>query len=320
MMDSLISVIVPIYKVENFLCKCVDSILNQTYKNLEIILVDDGSPDKCGEICDEYAKKDSRIKVIHKENGGLSDARNAGIDVAQGDYFVFVDSDDYIDYEMIETLYYCIKNDNSDLALCSFTYVDEEGKEICERKNKSPIKNEIISTEQSLQKLCEIKNWYYIVAWNKLYKKEIFNNLRFPKGKINEDEFTIHHIFNKCRYISCVEKPLYYYLQRSGSIMKTKTGMKALDSAEALYDRTVFAMENDIAFLAYYSIRAMSRVIGEFIPQDDASQKRKSEVYKLYVDVIKKMKFKNLSLKKKLIIAIAKICPMILILKNGVFR
>ena len=112
-MKSLVSVIVPIYKVEKYLNKCVDSIINQSYKNLEIILVDDGSPDKCGEICDKYAEKDSRVKVIHKENGGLSDARNAGIDIAKGDYLLFVDSDDWITSNICEVL---IKNANDNLS------------------------------------------------------------------------------------------------------------------------------------------------------------------------------------------------------------
>ena len=118
-MEDLISVVVPIYNVENYIKKCVDSILSQTYKNLEIILVDDGSPDNCPQICDEYAQKDNRIKVIHKENGGLSDARNAGIDISKGKFITFIDSDDYIEKDYVEVLYNSIKENASDMAIGS---------------------------------------------------------------------------------------------------------------------------------------------------------------------------------------------------------
>ena len=127
MKNLLVSVIVPIYNVEKYLRKCVDSILNQTYKNLEIILVDDGSPDNCGNICDEYALSDSRIRIIHKKNGGLSDARNAGLDIARGNYILFVDSDDYIDETMVEKLYEALEKEKAEMSLCSFVYVNDDG-------------------------------------------------------------------------------------------------------------------------------------------------------------------------------------------------
>lgn len=249
-MNDLISIIVPIYSVEKYLHKCVDSIINQTYQNLEIILVDDGSPDKCGEICDEYEKKDSRIKVIHKENGGLSDARNAGIDAAKGEYLAFIDSDDYIALNMIETLHNSISKDKSDLALCDFMYVYEDYNEIEKIKISSPIKNELISGRDALKKLVESKNWYYVIAVNKLYRKKLFENIRFPKGKQHEDEFVVHRIFDKCNRISCIEKPMYFYVQRSFSIMNSSYSVKRLDAAEAYLDRIRFFIDEDLNEMA----------------------------------------------------------------------
>ena len=244
-MKDIISVIVPVYKVEKYLQRCIESIINQTYKNLEIILIDDGSPDNCGIICDEYAKKDNRIKVIHKENGGLSDARNAGLDIATGEYIAFIDSDDYIALNMFETLHSLMIKDNSDIALCSYMYIDENGKKIESLNKQNPIKNEILSSFEALKKIGEHKSWYFVVAWNKLYKKEIFNNLRFPYGKINEDEFIIHKVFGKSKSISCVESMLYYYVQRSDSIMKQNYSIKNLALVEAYVDRAIYLYEND---------------------------------------------------------------------------
>lgn len=148
---DLISVIVPVYKVERYLCRCVDSIIAQTYTNLQIILVDDGSPDGSGAICDDYAAKDPRITVIHKENGGLSDARNAGLGAARGSYIGFVDSDDYISVDMYEKLYKAIVACNADMSVCNFRYVDENGNNMEERNNALPVKDEVIDGMTALR-------------------------------------------------------------------------------------------------------------------------------------------------------------------------
>ena len=184
MNEELISVIVPIYKVEKYLKRCIESIINQTYHNLEIILVDDGSPDKCGEMCEEYSKKDKRIKVIHKENGGLSDARNKGLEIATGKYIGFVDSDDFIDKDMYKVLYNNLKNNNADMSICSI-YQFENEEEIVKGYNK----NETVITYNKQ----EMFNNFYddllrnVVAWNKLYKADIFKDIKYPKGKAVEE-------------------------------------------------------------------------------------------------------------------------------------
>ena len=231
-----ITVIIPVYNVEKYLDKCVQSVMNQTYTNLEIILVDDGSPDNCPKMCDDFAKGDSRIRVIHKQNGGLSDARNAGIDIATGEYLMFVDSDDYIAPTMVEKLYTALKTANADISICNFFYVGESnGDDYSERNTNLPIKNEVIASESVLKnKSQKDKPWYWIVVWNKLYKKEVFENIRFQVDKLHEDEYIFHEIFFNANRIACISDGLYYYVQRKDSIMGNKMNYKRLDATEAL--------------------------------------------------------------------------------------
>lgn len=210
-----ISIVVPIYKVEKYLNKCVESILKQTYKNLEIILVDDGSPDLCGEICDRYKQKDNRIIVIHQENKGLSGARNTGLSRATGKYICFIDSDDYIKQNMIETLFNNLKLTNSDISICGFSQVGED--EIIEKAQKEST-IEVMNKETCLKKILYHKYNIDIVTWNKLYKKELFNNIKFPEGKIYEDFATIPFLIDKANGICCTNQKMYYYVQREGSI------------------------------------------------------------------------------------------------------
>jgi len=257
---ELISIIVPIYNVEKHLSKCVDSILNQTYKNLEIILVDDGSPDDCGAICDEYAKMDERVRVIHKKNGGLSDARNAGIEVARGEYIGFVDSDDYINRRMYESMYNQVKKDGSDMAICNLLSVDENGDLIGENNADMPVIDGVFTKEQIFAQLCIPKYWYYVTAWNKLYKKELLSEIRFPVGKLHEDEFVAHHIIGKCKKISCISKPFYFYVCRSGSIMNSNYNIKRLDSAEAYLDRARYMKDYGMDCVAADSL--MRTILG----------------------------------------------------------
>ena len=242
-MNDLISVIIPVYNVEKYLEKCINSVINQTYKNLEIILVNDGSTDNCPYICDEFAKKDNRIKVIHKQNGGLSSARNAGLDVANGQYIGFVDSDDYINPEMYQKLYEALISQNADLSICSYEEVTEKGKSI---DGFSPINDEILDANNALLKLNQEKFWYFVVTVSKLYSKNIFENIRFPENRINEDEFVIHEIFYNCKKIATIPNKLYYYVQRSGSITKSKKTIKNFDVIYAMFARVEFYKLNNL--------------------------------------------------------------------------
>ena len=188
-----ISVIIPVYKVEEYLKRCVDSVIGQTLRDIEIILVDDGSPDNCPAICDEYAKKDDRVRVIHKKNGGLSDARNAGIDIAKGEFLGFVDSDDYIEADMYEYLYDLVKKENAEISMCEFFHC-YQGKE--PEKNEK-ISVETVDSETAIYYVLESKKASLTVA-NKIYKREIFgSDLRFPVGKIQEDAFVIVDVLDR---------------------------------------------------------------------------------------------------------------------------
>lgn len=242
-MNKQISIIVPIYNVEKYLRRCIDAILNQTISNLEIILVDDGSPDLCPQICDEYAKRDNRIVVIHQENGGLSAARNAGIKAAKGEYIGFVDSDDYISPNMYELLYDNIEHYDADIAICNFEYVDDNGNAL---NRPSPMKTEVLTNKQALRKL-EEKRWtYYVTAWNKLYRRSLFDEVTFPIGKLNEDSAIMHELFHKSRQIATIDDKLYYYVQRNNSIISGGYNVKRLDEVEAIYKRYRYYKEQGL--------------------------------------------------------------------------
>lgn len=227
MNGALISVIVPIYNVEKYLRKCIDSIVNQTYKNLEIILVDDGSTDGCFEICDEYAPKDGRIKVIHKQNGGLSDARNAGIDIASGEYLAFIDSDDRVSKFYIQNLYYLIDRYDADMAITSIRRVYEGSKDKIYEKsiNDEPV---LIHTAKECIENLFRGGYYNVNAFAKIYKKELFSGIRFPKGQIYEDLATTPIIASKADRIAFCDLKDYFYLIRDNSIMTSKGSAKDL--------------------------------------------------------------------------------------------
>lgn len=233
MNEPLISVIVPIYNVEKYLRECVDSILAQSYSNLEILLVDDGSPDKCPEICDEYAKKDNRVKVIHRNNGGLAYARNVGIANSSGDYLTFIDSDDLVANEYIEHLYNGLAENGADVSIASFCSFDNENKLIV-------LNNYVAFQRMSIQ--CCFENYTsintntsmtFITAWNKLYKKELFIEIKYPEGKLYEDAFTTYKILKKAIKIVYSPMKLYYYRLNPQSILGQSFQKKHLEMVEA---------------------------------------------------------------------------------------
>lgn len=212
-MKPLVSVIVPIYNVEKYLKNCVDSILNQKYDNLEVILVDDGSPDRCGVICDEVAIRDRRVKVIHKKNGGLSSARNAGMAIATADYWCFVDSDDWISYDMIDSMMRCF-TDDIDLVCC--------GKVLSGFKEEKVLNIDTsicINSENAIEKAIFDKD-VGIAAWGKIYRSRLFENTRFPEGEIHEDAAIMLQIFDKARKVFVLNRALYYYRYNSEGISK----------------------------------------------------------------------------------------------------
>lgn len=213
--DALISVIVPIYNVEQYLPKCVDSILCQTYRNLEVILVDDGSPDRAGEICDAYAEQDSRVRVIHKRNGGLSSARNAGIDIARGDYLSFVDSDDWIEPDTYEAMLAAMERWQVSLV-CAGRY-DVDGTSGSRSVGLCPEKDELVTGTELVRR---IFRWDHLdsAAWDKLYSRELFREIRYPVGRIVEDVPTTYRVALKAGKAALLSKPIYNYLHRENSI------------------------------------------------------------------------------------------------------
>ena len=216
--EKKISIIIPIYNVEKYLPACVESILQQTYKNLEVILVDDGSPDRCPVICDELAQKDDRIRVIHQKNGGLSGARNTGIDNAQGDYLIFVDSDDTVEQTLVEELYTYAEKWNCAIVACGRNYIFEDGQIVCKIAHDE---SKVYGFEEAMQEMNSFR-LFDMSAWAKIYRKELFEDIRFPEGKLSEDYYIMYKLFDKAQTIGYVAKPLYNYLQRQSSISRNK--------------------------------------------------------------------------------------------------
>lgn len=226
-----ISVIIPVYKVEEYLNRCVDSVINQTYKDFEIILVDDGSPDNCGKICDEYAARYSFVTVIHKENGGLSDARNAGLDVMRGEYVAFVDSDDYIHPEYLNILITEAEKHNADIAVCNYAVKRSLQPEF---DAVGDYRIEGFDSRSAIIKFLTCKKtWEIISACVKIYRYRVFDNLRFPKGRMNEDNFTTWKCYlNSERIVQCFV-PLYCIYPSENSITRQAYSIKNLDALAA---------------------------------------------------------------------------------------
>ncbi len=236
---ELISIIVPIYNVEEYLCRCIDSILNQSYKNFELILVDDGSPDNCPKICDAYAKRDHRIIVIHKKNGGLSDARNYGIEIAKGKFLIFIDSDDFIHSKYVEKMYLIQKETKSDLVICGYNTV--VSMDDIDFKQEFSNQYKIVTPKQAINQIYSdipYNGLIIVVAWNKLYKRELFKNIRYPFGKISEDNFVIVDILEQCEKIAISEDKMYYYVISENSITRSKYSIKNFDLLDAMELRT----------------------------------------------------------------------------------
>lgn len=251
-MEDLITVIIPVFRVEAYLRRCVDSVLDQTYKNMEIILVDDGSDDGCPSICDEYAKQDSRVSVIHQKNAGLSGARNAGIEQAEGSYLAFVDSDDYLSPEFLERLYKACVETGSDMSVCRWEYV--KGEPVSE-KGSGEIHT--FTGREMLANLYIPDGAYFVVAWNKLYKRELFESIRYPLGRIHEDEATTYRIYHQVKQAAYVNVSLYGYFVTPSSITRG-FNPKRLDWVKAGVERIDFLEENGYSELMVPALQAFA--------------------------------------------------------------
>lgn len=269
-MDSypLISVIVPVYKVEPWLERCVDSIRNQTYSNLEIILVDDGSPDNCGEICDRKALEDKRIKVIHRKNGGLSAARNSGIDVCQGEYVGFVDSDDVIHPEMYSRLYEDITKYGTKLAFCQPLVCGDTPTSFPEVHPKE----KCLSSKDVIRESLSRSIWFS--AWTKLYHRSLFDGIRYPEGRINEDYPVTMRIFDRCDRIVVDYNKLYAYCKRGGSITTSPVSERSFDQVISAEESYLFIREAHPEFSPLASRILMASCLGLLLRTDGALSKQ----------------------------------------------
>jgi glycosyltransferase involved in cell wall biosynthesis len=236
-----ISIIVPVYNLESLLRKCVDSILEQSFTNFELILVNDGSTDQSGEICDEYASKDSRVRVIHKKNGGVASSRNAGLSVANGNYIGFVDNDDYINKYMFETLYHGAVSHTADIIICDYVEVGE--KQHCDKQKRDTHYHiEHYNHIEACNQLYTTNNVTFVVPWNKLYKKSLFKEIEYKVGNINDDETVAHELLYRSNKVTYIQTGLYYYVQREGSQMDSTASfnIKRFDAIYAFSYREKF--------------------------------------------------------------------------------
>lgn len=245
-METAISVIVPVYRVEKYLPACIDSILNQTFTDFELILVDDGSPDRCPEICDETAKRDARVRAIHQANQGLSAARNAGIEAAHGAWLSFVDSDDFLAPDFLETLHDAAVRAGADCALCGVQLTDEAGEKIGQPLSMA---DGVRTGRSILETLCRAPAMLYLIVWNKLYRRDIFQTLRYPVGMQNEDTYLAAELFDTVQTVICVSKPMYFYRQRADSIMYMAVTTRNLDE--------MWAFEHCFAYFEAHGLEAL---------------------------------------------------------------
>ena len=231
MKTTLVSVIIPVCNIQLYLAEAIESVINQTYSNLDIILVDDGSTDGSGKICDAFAEKDSRIRVIHQENKGLSGARNTGLDIMSGEIVAFLDSDDAYYPEMIQSMVESMQREKADVVMCQFESCYTQGK-MLPKHNKRDYENPIIySRKDALQALVEERiDWH---AWNKIYRRECFESVRYPQGKVYEDIEITYHILDKTRKVVVMNEPLILYRRRRGSITEKYTINSAQDRIHA---------------------------------------------------------------------------------------
>ena len=236
--DICISVIVPVYNVEKYLERCLKSIISQTYKKFEVILVDDGSTDSSGTLCDEYKQVDDRIKVLHKKNGGLSSARNIGIEYSKGEYLTFIDSDDYVAPNYLEVLMQLVEQYEAPVA--TVKSIKTNTSEFVSCKNG---KEKLFSTSEAMFQMC-INEWFGVSAWAKLYHRDVFASYRFPDGKLYEDMLTIPYVIAQSKYVASSNQELYYWYERPGSITHSIITDKNFSIFDGLFQFIKFIDDN----------------------------------------------------------------------------
>ncbi|HFI0131604.1 TPA: glycosyltransferase family 2 protein [Streptococcus suis] len=294
-MKDLVSIIVPIYNVEKFLPRCIESICNQTYENIEILLINDGSTDESEQICVDFMARDPRIRYFLKENGGLSDARNYGIERACGNYLAFIDSDDFVESDFILRLYDALVQQNASVAIAGFSKVDENGTIL----KKEQLENEelVLTGREVCKKLHSEKGQVFVVAWNKLYKKELFTNLKYAKGKLHEDEYLAYQLFYEIERIAIVEECLYYYVERRESITRTQmTDLRFECLIEYQLLRIDFFNSKNDSELLTLNQQAFLLFVIQFLEQNRSgfvTPEKKAKLRGLYTKIYKELMNQN---------------------------
>ncbi|WP_078595889.1 glycosyltransferase family 2 protein [Evansella clarkii] len=315
-----ISIIVPVYNLENYLKKCIDSILSQTFTDFELILVNDGSTDSSGILCDSYAAIDNRVKVIHKKNGGVASSRNAGLTASEGKYIGFVDNDDYIHQSMYEILYNTACKYSSDIVVCDFKKV--KGGQLTDINGlKRPFPIRHMNNVDALHQLYTENGITFVCPWNKIYKRELFNDIRYEEGVINDDESIAHKLLYQSQKMTYINAQLYYYIQREGSQINSPFHIKRLDAVYILKNRTKFfkeinekelqqkALKHFIEkFFWYYSLA------GIHINDNKEMKKLKNTFNSSFFDLIK---HREIGWKQKIFLILFRISPsMYELIKN----
>ena len=267
-----ISIIVPVYQVEKYLNECIDSILAQTFTDFELILVDDGSPDNCPALCDAAAEKDSRVRVIHKINGGVSTARNAGLAAAQGNWIGFVDPDDFVDKTYYEKMLRAAKQAGAELAVCNVMYLEADGTK--SSYQEQPLRDEVLSRKEAIYRM-RLTPFDHVTT--RLHRHELFKGIHFPEGKNYEDAFTTPAILERVTAVACVEEKIYHYRLNPEGIVRSKVSLKNFDEIDANYEMLRCELkydQKDAAFLQYALMKRMLRTIKSGLPQENRTGQR----------------------------------------------
>lgn len=284
---SEISIIVPVYKVERYLRRCIDSILNQTFNDFDLILVDDGSPDSCGDICEKYAKTDNRITIIHRENGGLSAARNSGIKWAlknsDSEWITFVDSDDWLHPDYLKILLECAKKFNTEVSVCNFLRTFDNAV-------NSMLEKKLNVQKHSCKDFFINYNLNAVVAWGKLYKKYFFKDILYPEGRLHEDEFTTYKILFKCDFVCFVNEELYYYFINPAGITEGKEGKvwneKKVYFISAMEERLIYFKKTKKLSLWEWQVKQYFRYIYSYL--EYMNSEASSDEDKKYIKYLRK--------------------------------
>lgn len=293
--QELISIIVPVYNVESYLPKCLDSIINQSYKNIEIFLINDGSTDESLAICERYQKYDNRITIFNQEHLGPSSSRNLGLDNAKGNFISFIDSDDYVAHNFISNLYSLLKNTSSDIVVCNYLHVTDSQSNLPLLGNTPIIIKEYSGCEYLHELYCRDFAVGRVVVWNKLYSRKIWDEIRFPVGKLNEDEGVVHYVYDKANKIVITSEILYFYVKRQGSIMNVSLEMvieRDLFYLEALTQRLDFLKQRGYLRLREKTLARKARVVKNIYKNNNKLNNRSAKFDLIvYNDLKENLKF-----------------------------